>query len=152
MSAVHSPSEGPWITPVVQQCMHCGLCLPTCPTYERQPSSSATARADASRSCAPSPMAGLEPTRGFADEMYFCLGCLACMTACSGGRELRGSCSNTPAPRRRQSGALHSPRAQFHSQLHNSVGFFMDLNRLQLVRPARSRPVPAARPWADVGS
>jgi len=27
----------------------------------------------------------LEPTKTFADEMYFCLGCLACMTACPAG-------------------------------------------------------------------
>ena len=29
----------------------------------------------------------LELTRAFADEMYFCLGCLACMTACPAGVE-----------------------------------------------------------------
>ena len=27
----------------------------------------------------------LEVTKAFADEMYFCLGCLACMTACPAG-------------------------------------------------------------------
>src|SRR2546422_4133345 len=27
----------------------------------------------------------LEPTKAFAEEMYFCLGCLACMTACPAG-------------------------------------------------------------------
>ena len=27
----------------------------------------------------------LEPTRAFGEEMYFCLGCLACQTACPAG-------------------------------------------------------------------
>ena len=68
----------------VQQCMHCGLCLPTCPTYtatleERHGPRGRIAlmRAIADRQ--------LEPSLGFAREMYFCLGCLACTTACPAG-------------------------------------------------------------------
>lgn len=69
---------------VLQQCMHCGFCLPTCPTYV------ATGRERNS------PRGRIALMRGIADgalpvsavfgkEMYFCLGCLACMSACPAG-------------------------------------------------------------------
>lgn len=69
---------------VVQQCMHCGLCLPTCPTYDatRLERHSPRGRISLMRAIADD---RLEPTRGFSEEMYFCLGCLACMTACPAG-------------------------------------------------------------------
>lgn len=69
---------------IVQQCMHCGLCLPTCPTYDatKLERNSPRGRIALMRSIADG---DLEPSVGFADEMYFCLGCLACMTACPAG-------------------------------------------------------------------
>ncbi|HRI12211.1 MAG TPA: (Fe-S)-binding protein [Verrucomicrobiota bacterium] len=69
---------------VVQQCMHCGLCLPTCPTYDatKLERNSPRGRIALMRAIADE---RLEPSRVFADEMYFCLGCLACMTACPAG-------------------------------------------------------------------
>ncbi len=69
---------------VVQQCMHCGLCLPTCPTYDatKLERNSPRGRISLMRAIADE---RLEPTKAFADEMYFCLGCLACMTACPAG-------------------------------------------------------------------
>ncbi len=69
---------------VVQQCMHCGLCLPTCPTYDatKLERNSPRGRISLMRAVADGK---LEPTKSFADEMYFCLGCLACMTACPAG-------------------------------------------------------------------
>jgi glycolate oxidase iron-sulfur subunit len=69
---------------VVQQCMHCGLCLPTCPTYDatKLERNSPRGRIALMRAIADG---RLEATKGFADEMYFCLGCLACMTACPAG-------------------------------------------------------------------
>src|SRR5213082_3524097 len=69
---------------VVQQCMHCGLCLPTCPTYDatRLERNSPRGRISLMRAIADG---RLEPTKAFAEEMYFCLGCLACMTACPAG-------------------------------------------------------------------
>src|SRR4029077_4393909 len=61
---------------LLQQCIHCGMCLPTCPTYdatkvERNSPRGRIAlmRAIADRS--------LEPSRIFGEEMYFCLGCVA---------------------------------------------------------------------------
>jgi glycolate oxidase iron-sulfur subunit len=69
---------------VVQQCMHCGLCLPTCPTYDatKIERHSPRGRISLMRAIADD---RLELTRTFAEEMYFCLGCLACMTACPAG-------------------------------------------------------------------
>ena len=69
---------------VVQQCMHCGLCLPTCPTYDatKLERNSPRGRIALMRSIADGE---LEPGKVFADEMYFCLGCLACMSACPAG-------------------------------------------------------------------
>ena len=69
---------------VVQQCMHCGLCLPTCPTYDatKLERNSPRGRIALMRAIADDRLAA---TKAFADEMYFCLGCLACMTACPAG-------------------------------------------------------------------
>ena len=69
---------------VVQQCMHCGMCLPTCPTYmeTKQERNSPRGRISLMRSIADG---DLDVTRAFADEMYYCLGCLACETACPAG-------------------------------------------------------------------
>src|SRR3954469_24846275 len=69
---------------VVQQCMHCGLCLPTCPTYDatKEERNSPRGRIALMRAIADG---RLEARRPFAEEMYFCLGCLACMTACPAG-------------------------------------------------------------------
>jgi glycolate oxidase iron-sulfur subunit len=69
---------------VLQQCMHCGMCLPTCPTYDatKRESASPRGRIAMMRAVAED---RLEVTQKFADEMYFCLGCLACETACPAG-------------------------------------------------------------------
>jgi len=69
---------------IVQQCMNCGLCLPTCPTYDatKLERHSPRGRIALMRSIADGQ---LEATRVFGEEMYFCLGCLACMTACPAG-------------------------------------------------------------------
>lgn len=69
---------------IVQQCMHCGLCLPTCPTYDatKRERSSPRGRIALMRAVADGTH---EITQTFADEMSFCLGCLACQSACPAG-------------------------------------------------------------------
>jgi glycolate oxidase iron-sulfur subunit len=69
---------------VVQQCMHCGMCLPTCPTYVEtgRERNSPRGRIALMRAIADG---DLELTREFGEEMYYCLGCLACTTACPAG-------------------------------------------------------------------
>ena len=53
---------------VVQQCMHCGLCLPTCPTYDatKLERNSPRGRIALMRSIADGQ---LQATKTFADEM-----------------------------------------------------------------------------------
>ena len=69
---------------VLQQCMHCGMCLPTCPTYDatKLERNSPRGRIALMRAIADG---DLEVTKAFGEEMYFCLGCLACETACPAG-------------------------------------------------------------------
>ena len=69
---------------VLQQCMHCGMCLPTCPTYDAtgRERNSPRGRIALMRAIADGE---LEVNRTFADEMNYCLGCLACQTACPAG-------------------------------------------------------------------
>jgi glycolate oxidase iron-sulfur subunit len=69
---------------VLQQCMHCGMCLPTCPTYDqtKQERNSPRGRIALMRAVADG---ALDVTQEFAEEMSYCLGCLACQTACPAG-------------------------------------------------------------------
>src|ERR1700735_3332919 len=69
---------------MLQQCMHCGLCLPTCPTYAetKLERNSPRGRISLMRAIADKDM---DLTRAFGEEMYCCLGCLACSTACPAG-------------------------------------------------------------------
>ncbi len=69
---------------ILQQCMHCGMCLPTCPTYDatKRERNSPRGRISLMRAVADG---DLEISREFADEMSYCLGCLACQTACPAG-------------------------------------------------------------------
>src|SRR5271156_78851 len=115
---------------VVQQCMHCGLCLPTCPTYDvtKLERNSPRGRIALMRSIADG---RLEATRTFADEMYFCLGCLACMTACPAGVNYAELFEHARAEAE-ASGVLRSPKRNFIRWL--TVGWlFMDLSRLRFV-------------------
>ena len=65
-------------------CIHCGYCLPHCPTYALtlREKSSPRGRIRLMKSIAEGEM---EITPGFIEEMYFCLDCQACETACPAG-------------------------------------------------------------------
>jgi glycolate oxidase iron-sulfur subunit len=69
---------------ILQQCIHCGLCLPTCPTYDetKLERNSPRGRIALMRSIADG---ALPVSEAFGEELYFCLGCLACETACPAG-------------------------------------------------------------------
>lgn len=69
---------------IITNCMHCGLCLPVCPTYSitGREKSSPRGRIRLIKSVAEGT---LEITPAFVDEMNFCLDCQACETACPAG-------------------------------------------------------------------
>jgi glycolate oxidase iron-sulfur subunit len=69
---------------VLQQCMHCGMCLPTCPTFDatKRERHSPRGRISLMRAVADGE---IPVNQDFADEMSYCLGCLACQTACPAG-------------------------------------------------------------------
>jgi glycolate oxidase iron-sulfur subunit len=115
---------------VVQQCMHCGLCLPTCPTYaatkiERH---SPRGRIALMRAVADGEM---DFSRTFAEEMYFCLGCLACMTACPAGVNYAELFEESRAEAEEKN-LLSSPKRNL-IRAFSVKWLFMDLNRLQLL-------------------
>ena len=115
---------------IVQQCMHCGLCLPTCPTYDatKVERHGPRGRISLMRAIADG---RLDATKTFADEMYFCLGCLACMTACPAGVNYAELFEHARAEAE-ASGVLKSPKRNF-IRAFAIRWLFMDLSRLRLV-------------------
>jgi len=114
---------------VVQQCMRCGLCLPTCPTYDatKVERHSPRGRIALMRAIADGE---LDASRTFAEEMSFCLGCLACMTACPAGVNYAELLERARAEAE-QSGVLNSPWRRF-VRAFALQWLFSDLSRLQL--------------------
>jgi len=115
---------------VVQQCMHCGLCLPTCPTYDatKLERNSPRGRIALMRAIADD---RLDVTKAFGDEMYFCLGCLACQTACPAGVNYAELFEHARAEIEAKK-VLANPKRNFIRSftLH---WLFMDLRRLELL-------------------
>ena len=66
------------------QCMHCGFCLPTCPTFSLtgRERSSPRGRVALARAVAEDK---LEFNQVMKEEAFFCLDCRACTTACPSG-------------------------------------------------------------------
>jgi glycolate oxidase iron-sulfur subunit len=71
----------------------------------------------------------LQPTKAFADEMYFCLGCLACMTACPAGVNYAELFEHARAEAE-SSGVLNSPKRTFIRKF-TLRWLFMDLRWLR---------------------
>ncbi len=92
---------------VLQQCMHCGLCLPSCPTYLEtgRERNSPRGRISLMRAIADGE---LNATKAFADEMAYCLGCLACTTACPAGVDY-GTLFESARAEAERSGAASGP-------------------------------------------
>lgn len=114
---------------VVQQCMHCGLCLPTCPTYDatKLERNSPRGRIALMRAIADD---RLDVTQAFGDEMYFCLGCLACQTACPAGVNYAELFEHARAEIEEKQ-VLANPKRDFIRGF-TVRWLFMDLRRLEL--------------------
>jgi glycolate oxidase iron-sulfur subunit len=115
---------------VVQQCIHCGMCLPTCPTYTatKEERHGPRGRISLVRAIADGRM---ELTKTFAEEMYFCLGCLACTTACPAGVNY-AEIFEVARASAEESGILKSPKRKL-IRWFTVKWLFMDLRRLLLV-------------------
>jgi glycolate oxidase iron-sulfur subunit len=74
----------PHIDDVLSRCLRCGLCLPVCPTYEltHDERSSPRGRIRLIRALHDG---SAELSAETPEEMYFCLDCQACETACPAG-------------------------------------------------------------------
>ncbi|HLY48067.1 MAG TPA: (Fe-S)-binding protein [Solirubrobacteraceae bacterium] len=76
----HRPPE----REIVEDCVHCGFCLDTCPTYVLW-----AGEADSPRGRIVLVAEALEPASRLSEEMVThwdrCLGCMACVTACPSG-------------------------------------------------------------------
>lgn len=79
-----TPVGRPSLRSLVERCVHCGFCLPACPTYGLGASEpdSPRGRIDLVRSVLDQRPGAEEPARAHLDA---CLGCLACVTACPSG-------------------------------------------------------------------
>src|SRR6202012_4543069 len=95
--------------------------LPTCPTYmeTKLERNSPRGRISLMRAIADGK---LEAKKQFADEMYFCLGCLACETACPAGVDYTQLFEMARAEAER-SPALNTPRRRFLRRLLLGVLF-----------------------------
>jgi glycolate oxidase iron-sulfur subunit len=113
--------------------MHCGLCLPACPTYEatKIERHSPRGRISLLRAVADD---RLQMSKTLADEMYFCLGCLACMTACPAGVNYAELFEHARAEAER-SGVLNSPGRNLLRTLAIRW-LFMESSRWQLLGKA----------------
>jgi glycolate oxidase iron-sulfur subunit len=89
VATVTSPAQGPLhrhthTYDLMRQCIHCGFCLPTCPTYAilGVEMDSPRGRIYQMQAVAEGRM---EISPEFVNHMYCCLGCRACETACPSG-------------------------------------------------------------------
>src|SRR6266571_3898402 len=89
LEAITQPEEGPLrrhshTYDLMRQCIHCGFCLPTCPTY-----AVLGVEMDSPRGRIYQMQAVAEGRKAisaeFVEHMYCCLGCRACETACPSG-------------------------------------------------------------------
>ena len=78
---------------LIDACVHCGFCLPACPTYLlwQEEMDSPRGRIYLMKGAVDG-RAALTPT--FVSHIDACLGCLACVTACPSGVSVRDSVAN----------------------------------------------------------
>ncbi|HEU5227854.1 MAG TPA: heterodisulfide reductase-related iron-sulfur binding cluster [Ktedonobacteraceae bacterium] len=88
-SGIIAPTRGPLqrhthTYDLMRQCIHCGFCLPTCPTYAVLGVEMDSPRGRIYQMQAVAE-GRLEISEDFIEHMYCCVGCRACETACPSG-------------------------------------------------------------------
>ena len=114
---------------LIEQCVHCGFCLPTCPTYALWGNEMDSPRGRIYLMKMASDGA-TQMTPQFVQHFDTCLGCVACMTACPSGVDYGKLIEATRAQIER-----NYPRS-FFERLHRAMIFatFPHPDRLRLMR------------------
>lgn len=114
---------------IMQRCIRCGLCLPSCPTYleTHLETSSPRGRIHLIQSVATGALDLTSP--GFVEQMYQCLDCRACEAVCPSGVEY-GQLVETA--RTQIERARPRPVAQEAARWATFDGMFADMRRFRL--------------------
>src|ERR1700736_3402628 len=137
LPATTPPLEGPCrrhthTYDLMRQCIHCGFCLPTCPTYAvlGVEMDSPRGRIYQMQAVAEGRMA-ISPE--FVEHMYCCLGCRACETTCPSGvqfgkliesarEQIQIEVAHTPLLRVNGAQQLPEPEGTSQYPLHKDEG------------------------------
>jgi glycolate oxidase iron-sulfur subunit len=128
-------ADGRTMARAVEACVHCGFCLPACPTYRVLGE-----EMDSPRGRILLMKSGLEGAVAVRDTLPFidrCLGCLACATACPSGvayGELLPLYRAHAAPHR-PAGAARLAHALLHRTLASAGRFRLALLGARVARP-----------------
>jgi glycolate oxidase iron-sulfur subunit len=125
LKARHGPDPD-----LISQCVHCGFCLPACPTYVLWKSEMDSPRGRIYLMKMASEE-GMPLSPDWVRHMDTCLGCVSCMTACPSGVDYGKLIEATRAQVERQH------RRSMGERLHRRMMFslFPHPERLRLVRP-----------------
>jgi glycolate oxidase iron-sulfur subunit len=113
---------------LVADCVHCGFCLPSCPTYVLwgEEMDSPRGRIDLIRQG----LEGEPMTDSMVEHWDACLGCMACVTACPSGVQYDRLIESTRAQVER-----HHPRTRSDRALRGAIfALFPHPGRLKLLR------------------
>lgn len=120
---------------ILQRCIHCGLCLPSCPTYLEtyRETSSPRGRISLIRAVAEGQLDVTSP--GFVDQMYECLDCRACEAACPSGVQY-GQLVETARTQIERAYAESEPQTRKAGKSAVFEGTFGDMRRFRLANRA----------------
>ncbi len=122
----HHPPE----PALINQCVHCGFCLPACPTYALwgEEMDSPRGRIYLIKMASEGTT---DMTPRWVEHMDKCLGCMSCMTACPSGVDYGKLIEATRAQIERRQPRTGAER--FHRQMIFSL--FPNVGRLRVMRP-----------------
>jgi glycolate oxidase iron-sulfur subunit len=121
---------------LIEQCVHCGFCLPTCPTYALWGNEMDSPRGRIYLMKMASD-GETQMTPQWVHHFDTCLGCVACMTACPSGVDYGKLIESTRAQIERNfSGSLFKGPRSLFERLHRRLIFatFPHPSRLRLLR------------------